>query len=459
MRAPSAFVICHLAFVISAAAADWPPALDADNPVTESADGRTIERFIHGPREEWGYPASAKDEWATPPPRETTPQQQNHNSFYVVTPKSPRDQTPLCVVLHSANRTAYDYLGFDCLERKLPERGDFHTVMTKSPPEFYALFLSSTNAEWWGWNQIRGHVKTPGFISPAEHRILDTIEWVVNRYHIDRNRIYLCGVSMGGCGTLGLGMPHGDIFAAIRAMVPAGTEYAAYRMSGVQPASGPDAPAAERDAWLQAVASPGLPDPPVIEDFSAQNDNWSKTQPALVQVAEAARLPLMLTWGLFGHATYGNLVAEYAPCEVGLAFPWLEIRRNEAYPVLAHASCDQHSPWSNAPEGFDEAGQMNAWFRWKNIRDTPASFAMQIWLAQPKTIHPITAPETATADITLRRLQQFKPQPGVAYRWQWTRDGKSLASGRISPDAARLLTIPGATITTAPVELSIEPAR
>lgn len=443
----------------SVLADDWPPTIDSNNPTTKSADGRTIERYTHGPRESWEYPASASGEWSYPPPQETGPKQQNHNSFYVVTPKQPQPETPLCVVLHSANRTAYDYMGFDCLERSLPERGDFHTVMTKSPQDFYALFLNSTNAEWWGWGQIRRQGdKTPGQVSPAERRVFDTIEWVVNHYHIDRNRIYLCGVSMGGCGTLGLGIPHGDVFAAVKATVPAGTEYVAYRMGGFPPAPA-DASAADRDAWTKRISAVGLPDPPVVVDFSAQNDNWSKTQPALLQAAQAGRLPLVLSWGLFGHATFANLVAKYAPCEVALAFPWLEIRRNEAYPVFTHASTDQRSPWLDAPAEFDESGQMNAWFRWKSTRDTPASFAMELWLDHPKITNPLTPPETATADLTLRRLQHFKVQPNAAYHWELSRASKPLASGRITPDAANLLTIPRASLATEPTELSLTPER
>jgi hypothetical protein len=45
------------------ALADWPPMLDLDNTTTRSLDGRIIERFTHGAREAWGYPASARGEW------------------------------------------------------------------------------------------------------------------------------------------------------------------------------------------------------------------------------------------------------------------------------------------------------------------------------------------------------------------------------------------------------------
>ena len=264
---------------------------------------------------------------------------------------------------------------------------------------------------------------------------------------------------MGGCGTLGLGMPHGEIFAAIRADVPAGTGYASSRMGGFAPSPAPDAPLTEREAWLRRAAAVGLPDPPVIVDFSSQTDTWSVTQPALVQAAQAGHLPLVLAWGPFGHTTFSTAIEKFPPGDVALAFPWLEIRRNEAYPVFTHASCDQQCPWLNAPAEYTNAGQINAYFRWKNERDTPGEFAMQLWIAHPEGKTPPPMPDTATADVTVRRWQQFKIERGHSYAWKLSRDDHTLASGKLSPDAANLLTIPQVPMTTAPAELAITPEK
>jgi poly(3-hydroxybutyrate) depolymerase len=198
--------------------------------------------------------------------------------------------------LHSANRTAYDYLGFAFLNRRT-EDNDPATAMTNVPDGLYGLYLNSRNAEWWGWSQARQniskHVNAP---APAELRVLDTIEWVVSHYKIDRNRIYLAGVSMGGNGTPAIGMSHDNVFAAIRATVPAGTGYASYLRGGFAPSPDFNASQAERSAWLLRASGTGLPDPPVIVDFSSPLDGWSVTQPALVQAAEAGHLPLVLGW-------------------------------------------------------------------------------------------------------------------------------------------------------------------
>jgi dienelactone hydrolase len=448
------FVLLLLA--ASAPAADWPPTMDRANTTTRSLDGRTIERYTHGPRDVWGYSGTAPEEWAYAPAQESGKTGQNHNSFYLLAPKKPRKNAPLCVVLHSANRTAYDYLGYQALGRKIDGGDDPATVVTRALDDCYALFVSSTNAEWYGWSAVRREgAKYTGAPTPAERRIFDTIEWVVRRYKIDRGRIYLSGVSMGGCGSLALGLPHGDVFAAVAAFVPAGTEYLASRM-GFPPALSAGASAAERESWIKQISGYGRLDPPVLVDMSAQNDNWSKTQPALLQAAAEGRMPLILGWGPFGHPTFGSRMAKYPHCDVALAFPWMEIRKDAAYPVFTNATSDQRAPWRNASTEFDESGQMNAWFRWKSERDQPSKIVMRLWIAHPAVKNPPPAmPEASTADVTLRRLQRFKVQPGRTYGWKLVRNGKPVASGKVTPDAANLLTIPKVTLTTTAAELSV----
>ena len=126
--------VMFLVFSVTSGFSDeWPPSLDQKNPMTESLDGGTIEQYIHGRRELWGYAATAHDEWSYPALHETGAALQNHNSFYGVAPKHPRENAPLYVVLHSANRTANDYLGFALLDRKVDQKDDPWTVMTNVP--------------------------------------------------------------------------------------------------------------------------------------------------------------------------------------------------------------------------------------------------------------------------------------------------------------------------------------
>ena len=373
-------------------------------------------------------------------------------------PKQEHKNAPLCVVLHSANRTAFDFLGYFFLNRRVDPSEEPKDMGEKVPADFYALFLDSNNDEWWGGSSAHDNpAKYSKEPTPAEARALDTIDWVAKEYGIDRNRIYLTGISMGGCGSLGIGLPHGDVFAAMRVWVPAGMGYASCRMRFGSPPA-PDAPQAEKDAWQGRVLSAGLADPPVVVDFSAQNDGWSNDQSVLLNAAREARFPLVVGWGPFGHTGSYSPVAKYPPCAAALALPWMEIRKNEAYPVFTHASSDQRVPWLNKTGECDESGQINGYFRWKAVADAPSAFALRLWLEHPVANQsPPVAPKESVADITLRRLQQFQVTPSKSYRWRLMRDGNPLAEGVIKPDAANLLTVPHATITTMPADLHLNP--
>ena len=50
----------------------------------------------------------------------------------------------------------------------------------------------------------------------VEKRVLSTVEWVVAKFGIDRNRVYLNGISMGGSGSLGIGMIRGGCLCVDR---------------------------------------------------------------------------------------------------------------------------------------------------------------------------------------------------------------------------------------------------
>ena len=361
-------------------------------------------------------------------------------------------------MLHSANRTAFDYLGYKFLDRKIESTDEPAAVMTQVLDSCYVLYLSSTDDEWWGWAAARSEAAYLVAPTPAEKRVLDTIRWVIRRYKIDRNRVYLSGISMGGCGALAIGLPHGDIFAAIMVDVPAGTEYAAFRM-GFPPPLPAGATEAEKTIWAKRISGAGLPDPPVVLDFSAQNDTWSQTQPALLQAALGGKLPLIVAWAPFGHTAFSTPIAKYHEDEVALSFPWLEIRRNAAYPVFTNASSDRRSPWVGSSTSVDESGQINAYFRWSNRRDEPSKFSMRLWVARPVMSNPPDhIPEASTTDVTFRRLQLFKVEQGKSYAWRLVRGGKILASGRVAPDPGNLLTIPRLELTSTPAELSLKPA-
>ncbi|HEY3325236.1 MAG TPA: hypothetical protein VGP72_32590 [Planctomycetota bacterium] len=391
-----------------AAEADWNPTKDL------TINGRQYEIFQHGVKPEWGYKAPQQD------------------IFIVVHPKADRKQAPLYVVLHSAGHDVVS-----CLKctRDVGNHDIYH-----SPEDFYALYLDcrDNQGDWWWGGMHPGDANLTkknagGDPMPVERRVIDSVKWVMQKYEIDPNRVYLCGNSMGGSGTLGLGLRNGDIFASIKANVPAGVEHAAARMY-FPPEKVPD--------------KVKLPDPPVCIDYSAPNDKWSTNHDKFVKAMNDRKYALYFYWGPFGHANNHAMISKIN--DLINSFDWLNVKKNEAYPVFCNASTNTKLPW---PDNMNEKapGQMNAFFRWKNISDAKDKLEMALMLtsaADLKTSFEI--PKEATADVSLRRVQNLQFKAGESFKWAF-----GAAKGEGKADAEGIVTVPGLKITAESATLSI----
>lgn len=384
-------------------AAEWAPEKQKESTFTE----RKLETFQHGTKTEWGYAEPQKD------------------TFLVLHPKQAVAKAPLYVVLHSAGHDVHSCLA---CTTKVGNHDIYH-----APENFFALYLdcrANKGDWWWGGDKY----KDPE-VSPTDKRAIDTVKWVIQHYGLDENRVYLCGNSMGGSGTLGLGMRHGDIFAAIKANVPAKVEHVSNRMY-FAPHSVP--------------ADVTLPDPPIVIDYSAQNDGWSKGHDTFIKAMNDRRYALVMYWGPFGHANNHENILKVN--DLINSFDWLSVKKNEASPVFTNASTNDPLPW---PDQLDDkkSGQVNAFFRWKTLRDTPDAIEMTLFLIKPSELKTtFTIPTEATADVSLRRLQMLRVAPGAKVRWTF-----GTASGDVQADAAGCLTIPMLKMTADSVTLTVRP--
>ena len=276
-----------------------------------------------------------------------------------------------------------------------------------------------------------------GDTMPVEKRVIDSVRWAIKRFKIDPERVYLSGNSMGGSGTLGIGMRHGDVFAAIKANVPAGVEHVAERLFFPP---------------KEVPAGRVLPDPPICLNYSAQNDGWSGGHGEFFEAMEKRRYALMLYWGPFGHANNSERIKTVN--DLIDSFDWLSVRKNEAYPVFTKASANSALPWPDNLKS-KEAGQVNGYFRWKSREDTAEALEVSLFLATPENLKTRFAiPEEVVADVSLRRLQNFRLSPGEEFRWEF---GKVRGEGRV--DDGGLITIPRLRVTGRPVMLRIRSGK
>lgn len=396
-----------LAFAAAACAqtTGWPPEKEKESPFA----GRKLETFKHGIKKEWGYAASQRD------------------TFLVLHPKQARSNAPLYVVLHSAGHDVYSCLA---CTTTVGNHDIYH-----SPEDFFALYVdcrANRGDWWWGSNKYKGPE-----VSPTDKRVIDTVKWVIKQYGIDENRVYLCGNSMGGSGALGIGMRHGDVFAAVKANVPAGVEHVSSRM------------------YLPPRIVPAdviLPDPPIVIDYSAQNDRWSKGHDAFVKAMNERKYAIFFYWGPFGHANNHEQIMKVN--DLINSFDWLSVKKNEAYPVFTNASSNNPLPWPDRLAD-KKSGQVNAFFRWKNVRDAQDSIEMSLFLTRPSELKTtFTIPAEATADVSLRRLQTMQVAPGETVRWAF-----GGAKGEAQADTVGCITIPRLKITTEPATLSVGNAK
>lgn len=412
-------ILTAVALPLFAGGNTWPPSKELtkelpaqakDLPVTE----RKLEIFQHGVKPEWGYEKPQVD------------------TFILIHPKTEQKNAPLYVVLHSAGHDVYSCV---ICTKNAGNHDIYH-----SPDNYYALYIDcrANGNDWW-WGGM--HAKDENLIKrnsggdpmPVERRTIDTVNWVIKEYGIDANRVYLCGNSMGGSGTLGIGIRNGDVFAAIKANVPAGIEHVSNRMY-FPPQTVP--------------ATVKIPDPPVVIDYSAPNDGWSFGHDRFVKAMNDRKYALYFYWGPFGHAN--NHTAIMKVNDLINSFDWLSIRKNEAYPVFSNASGNSKLPW---PDNLDDKtpGQVNAFFRWKNITDTKKKLEMSLFLVTPTELTTTFAiPAEATADISLRRLQEMKVAAGDSVKWSF-----GSAKGKVTADSDGLITIPGLKITAKPETLTV----
>ena len=358
--------------------------------------GRPLEYYTHFTGREIGYPDEREDPFAL-----LRPKDEPEGKLY-----------PLYVVFHSAGHNMQTTL--DCMVTP----GDHDIYHT--PDDCFAMVPDCRlhlNTDWW-WGGRDAHKKGPvpngTELSPVEKRVLAEIEWVIANLPVDPERVYAVGNSMGGSGALGIAFGRGDIFAAIKANVPAGVRHAADR------------------CCFDSVPPAGfrIPDPPVAIDYSAQNDDWSDGHEVLYDAAKAHKYALMGFFGPFGHENNDQKIN--AVNDLVHSFDIGELRLHEAYPVFVNASTDDPVPW---PDGLDrtDSGQVNAFFRWRVIEDLEDRFEIELrLLRRDEWKTRVTLPESSTAEVYLRRLQKFRFEPDSSFEFSF--DGQK-RKGNTDADA------------------------
>ena len=423
---------------------------------TETVGRRTLTWYEHAGDPAWGGNAAYVDKFTVAKP--------------VAGDKA---GAPLLVQLHSrgggrpTGGILSMYKGCETQEGVYRAPDDFYVLALDSMRDFDVAANKTHSEFWWGGSSKfcgpteKDVPRLRKGETSCEKRVLDSIEWVVRTLKIDRNRIYLCGNSMGGQGALALGLPHGEIFAAIDANVPATIWFPCARMGFIGD-----------DCADNAAFDPrAFADPPFCVDWSGSDDVWSRNHDVLYRNMFARKYAIMGFWGDYGHC--GDLNQARAKNPLIERFDWLKVVKNAAYPVFTNASTDDRLPWPFSvwkpkvntwggwagdilgdsqkaiAEGAKPVGQVNAFFRWENVKDEKRGVILNLFLAGKDELGGFDAPASATADVTIRRIQTVKVAPGKLVKWKFG----DTAKGSVKADRNGLVTIPKLTITAKPQKL------
>jgi hypothetical protein len=338
---------------------------------------------------------------------------------------------------------------------------------------------------WWYGFAADHNYQTGGSIPAAggrvanftEQRVLRAVEEVASAFSVDRQLIHAQGNSMGASGALSLGIRYPNVFSAIYASEPM-TNYAGSptfvgefealwgrRSDNLLVING--GPAA---GHLQQYAAGGASPTGVW--------NWMNHQEQIVRRSGEGTALLMfghgkdddvIDWATQGppfiDALYRARAGFTAALRDGHGHGWMGFdgvlnplvtqagtygdmgafvfRRDTSFPAFSFASGS--GPSLPGSVGDDIYNLNLVWSVPWNAFDQPIVDQTTRYEISLRSV----SGSSQTADVTLRRLQQFQVRNGQLYRWE-NRDaatGALIASGQ-TPAAGGLLTIPGVRIDT-----------
>ncbi len=309
-------------------------------------------------------------------------------------------------------------------------------------------------------------------------RTIHTLRWARRNFGVDTTRVYEYGFSMGAIGGFILALHHPELIAAFIDVVGkvdfsfdtdpdpralfnpgGGLRVVSDRLWGVL---GADLPSSEGGTVYEQlngarrVAELGARAVPPMIAFAGRNDfalGWAEKIP-FYHAMRDARQGGTFYWDMRDHT--GSALAAWAP----MVSPSIlyRFRTNLSFPALSNASVD-NDPGDGTAASGDTVGTINGHLEWDTaVVDEPQHWQTTLRLRDLSTLWgPAPAPDSASVDVTPRRLQAFAVVPDSACTWQVTRlgDGAIIQSGSILPDATGLLTVPGVKVYRAGSRLDL----
>jgi pimeloyl-ACP methyl ester carboxylesterase len=371
-------------------------------------------------------------------------------NYLVALPPGVRYPAPVGIHLHAWGSSMMDGFGwwFNA------EKG---TILVSSNQEPY---------DWWtGYHEKyhRGPPKqssewTSGVVRPySQRRMLAFVDWLSTRMRLDLTRMFAAGNSMGGSGALMMAIRYPRMAWAIGWVgVHVPRESPQFRGSyemvwgppewNVKFEDGTPVWDHYSDPWYLRQH----PDQDIgfLTFSNGKNDGaigWAQAVD-FVRALQETRQPHMFVWGQEGHGQRALM-----PAQGGQRVMPLDLRTNQSLPAFSRGSLDD-DPGNGDPASGAASGQVNGGLTWQpdSIRDEPSQWEVIVELVDGPS------EAVATADITPRRLQRFKPKPGDQLVWTNRIDRRVVQSGEVTADRWGLVTVPQVQIARRGSRLTVE---
>ncbi|MCA9717200.1 MAG: hypothetical protein H6713_31700 [Myxococcales bacterium] len=372
------------------------------------------------------------------------------------------------------------------------------------------------NTYWWGYAETLPE-RAPAISVPeyTQRRILHLLEWTLDTFPgADPARVYVEGASMGGAGAMTLGLLHARHVAWVEASIgqaiprnhrPLRIEQLSTLWGAPEQNLPDEAGPTARPVWDAGDLTRALlesaeardqflytkhgKDDPIIH-FGALVHASPATGRTLLDALQEARAGHYAIWDEGGHGEPDPLLGDrwwqqgWNPIFDDTSY----LRRDLAFPAFSSSSLDDDpgDGEGNGAQAWDEssgfagaidvagdtgwngdiAGAYNRFLRWdaRALVDTIDGFEVPLRALNgegapaPAPGYPTLGDRVdgelpVTVDVTPRRVQAFRCQPGERVRWRFGED-----EGEVTADADGSVTVPGLELDVEWTTLTLERA-
>jgi len=333
---------------------------------------------------------------------------------------------------------------------------------------------------WEGYDRFRLPEEQPvpddALIADYTMRRLDwMVGWLIDAEVLDPTRISVMGASMGGRGVYYNTRRHPERYSAAIAYIPGIQPPIDSRLQGKRSQNLrltiPGSPSVGDLANPAIAISESERDIPFTSIVAGRNDptiaGWSAERVQQLHEVNDAGFGHHVYWDERGH----TIVAPDAHWNgaPSLTAEWLtRYRSDQSFPAFFNddqdAATEGRQPDAGDGQPFtgEPWGAWSGYYEWDvaTIEDTPTQWGATVAL-RSESAHENSVSEfdSSTADIAIRRPQQFRPAPGSAFEWTLQPFGGGGAqSGMGAADEHGVVVVPALTITKAPGRLTVSAA-